>query len=649
MREPIGSSAVEGASSLNETRSDESQGRYTPLQIAAWIARALVGLWAVALCWEGVSWAFRSWPMLSQDELTNLGWTSLIPYGRLLHLIPDALYNDRPTGFALERFLFERFGFNYTPQLVCFLAFHFANCGMALVLFRRLGLRIPMAIAALGVLGALNTTAQTATYLGASFDVLCTFFLLGSTLAILPERKSSWYLSALLYLLALRSKEFGIVIPVFLTALVAIRTAEGLTPRRLILETARRLWLHYAILLAFGARYLWLARDIHTKLPAGTTYYMDFSPAALLQSLAYYAALVFGAEDYYIGFVTASMLVILAYAVVRRRFMILFGLGAFLLALLPVSLLPNIRAPFYVYGPQVFLLFAVALFLQDILDLAFSGGPIRWWAGMCVALIVLAGASGFRTSGYFRDRIYFSWMVRGATGTSAASVRKELAGIGPSAHIYVNSGQETPWLFAYGNCDYLRLWRRSGSIQCVIRKPEPELLALYERDSSEKYFVDYAPDGRLSVRLRALTPGVPERALKPCDAGLIDDQSSRLKYRGHWRTLQRFGLACGGTLSYTSEPGAEVSLIFNGTSVTYVFTRAYTRGRVEVLIDGGRREVIDQFSAGIEWRSEAAYDGLAAGRHTIAIRALHSKAAASTAYDIDVDGFVVRDPRSALR
>jgi hypothetical protein len=257
MREPIGSSAVEGDSSLNETRGGESRSRLTPLQIAAWIARALIGLWAVLLCWEGVSWAFRSCPMLSQDELNNLGWTSLVPYSQILRLIPDAIYNDRPTGFALERFLFNRFGFNYTPQLVCFLAFHFANCGMALVLFRRLGLRSTIAMAALGVFGALSTTAQTATYLGASFDVLCTFFLLGSTLAILSERKSFWYLSALLYLLALRSKEFGIVIPVFLTALVAIRPAEGLAPRRALLETARRLWLHYVILLAFGARYLW--------------------------------------------------------------------------------------------------------------------------------------------------------------------------------------------------------------------------------------------------------------------------------------------------------------------------------------------------------------------------------------------------------
>jgi len=153
-----------------------------------------------------------------------------------------------------------------------------------------------------------------------------------------------------------------------------------------------------------------------------------------------------------------------------------------------------------------------------------------------------------------------------------------------------------------------------------------------------------------TLELRGWKPGAAdelahaeaEHPLKPCDAALIDDQSSQPKYRGRWRTLRQFGLACGGTLSYTDEPGAEVSLTFNGTSVTYVFTRAYTRGQVEVLIDGGHRDVIDQFSSGIEWRSEATYGGLAPGQHTITIRSLHSKAAASTDYDVDVDGFVVR-------
>ena len=514
MKEPGARTVVERDSPIDKALLDKLRCPPRQSQIAVWIAGWFLGLWALALCWTGVGWAFHAWPMLAQDEISNLGWPLQMSYGQILHLFPDFIYNDRPLGFALERFLFERFGFNYFPQLICFLAIHFANCAMAFLLFRRLGLRIPIAIAALGVLGALSTTAQTATYLAASFDVLCTFFLLGSTLAILSERRWCWILSAFLYLLALRSKEFGIVIPVLLTVLLAIGAAKDLPLRRMAIEIGKRLWLHYAILLVFGVRYLWLAKDMRATLPAGTPYYMDFSLVTALKSLAYYAALIFGAEDHFRGVVCVLMLVILAYAVVRRSAVILAGFGAYGLMLLPVSFLPNIRAPFYAYGPQIFLLFAVAFFLQDLLDFAIRKDSVRWRASVCVALAALTAVSVVRESQYYRDRVHFSWMVRSVCGRSAASIQKQLAHIGPSAHVYVNSGTETPWLFEYGDCVYLRTLLHSQSVQCIIRQPEPELRTLYNLDANEKYFADYAPDGTLTVRLPALADALAERSVQ---------------------------------------------------------------------------------------------------------------------------------------
>lgn len=641
MTEPVEGDAAESDSTVHPALPHESLRPFR-LPIASKVAIALLGLWALVLCWTGVSWAFHAWPMLSQDEVCNLGWPLQVSYRQILHLLPVGIYNDRPLGFALERFLFERFGFNYFPQLVCFLVFHFSNCAMAFLLFRRLGLRIPIAIAALGVFGALSTTAQTATYLGASFDVLCTFFLLASTLTILSERKSFWILSAGLYLLALRSKEFGIVIPVFLTILLIVRAAKDLPLRRKALDAGRRLWLHYAILAVFAARYLWLARDMRATFPAGTPYYLDFSPITALKSLAYYAALIFGAEDHFSAVVSGVLLIILAYAVVRRRAMILAGFGIYALALLPVSFLANIRAPFYAYGPQIFLLLAIALFLQDLVDLAARTDSIRWWAGLCIALAALTAVSAFRESQYYRDRVHWSWMVRGVCGRSAASIQKQLAKIGPNAHLYVSSGPETPWLFEYGDCIYLRTLHRSQFIQCIIKKPATELRSLYNLDSSEKYFAEYAPDGTLTVETPVAPRPALESTLNPCRQDLIDDQSQRPRYTGRWLRLRGFGRSCGGTLSYTDAPGAEVTLPFDGTSVTYVFTRAYTRGLAEVLIDGQRREIIDEYAPGLEWHSQATYSGLAAGSHTITIRVLHSKAAFSGSYDVDVDGFVVR-------
>ena len=266
-----------------------------------------------------------------------------------------------------------------------------------------------------------------------------------------------------------------------------------------------------------------------------------------------------------------------------------------------------------------------------------------------VALLMLTAASVLRTSAYYRARVHWSWMVRDVAGKSAASLQKQLAGLGPAAHIYVNSGREEPWLFTYGDCVYPRLMWRSQSIECTIQKPEAELLALYDRDSSEKYFLDYAQDGRLKVRYRSPAFAVPKDPPPPCAAGLIDDQGAQPHFRGPWRTVQHFGLSCGGTLTYTTESGAEVSLAFSGTSVKYLFTRAHTRGIAEVSIDGVPHGTVDQYAPGIEWRSEVTYGGLRPGTHTITIRSLHSKAAASVAYDVDVDGFVTSDGRAPSR
>jgi hypothetical protein len=163
------------------------------------------------------------------------------------------------------------------------------------------------------------------------------------------------------------------------------------------------------------------------------------------------------------------------------------------------------------------------------------------------------------------------------------------------------------------------------------------------------YLADYTePEFRVGAfELRKLKPQAAaslereERAMPGCGAGMIDDRSPQVRYSGRWRTVAQFGEACGGTLTYAEAPDAQATLMFSGTSVTYVFTKAYARGVAEVSVDGVKRDVIDQFSRGIEWRSHVTYSGLAAGPHSITIRPLHQKAADSRAFDIDIDGFVV--------
>jgi hypothetical protein len=467
---------------------------------------ALVALWALILCWKGVGWAFHPRTFLILDEVGDLTWPLRVSYGSILHLFPQSILFDRPLGFAFLRFLFGQFGFNYTPQLVCLLAIHFFNCILVFALLRRLGARLLLALAGLAAFGCLPCTAYAATYLGGGGpDVLCTLFLLGSTLALLSERPWYWVLSAMLYLLALRSKEWGIVIPVFLTVLVIVRAAPGSNPRRLLIEVGKRLWIHYLILLVFGACYLRLATQIQTTLPAGTPYHLQPRLGIVYESLVYYTSLITVGwnEEPWRWVIFAALVLICIYALARRRGLILFGAFAYALTLLPVSIIPNQRIPYYAYGPQIFLILTVCLFLEDILDLLWKRPAPRWLAGACAAMLVLTAVSSVRASPSYINGIRWTWMVRETSWRTARDARAQLSTIGPGSHVYVESGEAVPWLFAFEKGAFLRVWRNDYSIDTTIEKPESEMRALYDRDNAEKYLLDYAPDGSFTTRLKA--------------------------------------------------------------------------------------------------------------------------------------------------
>jgi len=472
------------------------------LERAGFAAGLLFVLAAAVLCWKGVGWAFHQPTFLFADEIGNLPWSASWSYSGLFHFFPDQVYNDRPLGSALELFLYQLFAFDYTRQLSCFLLIHFSNCLLIYAILRRLDVSLPLSAACVGLFGALSTTAQTATYIGASFDVLCTFFLLASIFTILGEKRWCHYLSAVLFLLALRSKEFAIVTPVILTMLVAWRAAGGRSARQTLRTVLARLWLHYLVLIAFGARYLYFMLHMRDSIPASDPYYMDFRLATVVHSVLYYVALAFGREDFSLNWLPPGILLTLAvYGLVRRRIGVWIALAAFLLTILPVATLPRLRTPFYVYGPQVFLLLAICLLLEDVAGLVSKRSTVRWAATACAAAGLLCYGAALRRTVYYRSRIGFTQTVRSACALSAADARAKLGAIGPGSHIYLNHGNQTPYLMTAGPCRFLRILRHDDSISCVIGKPYEELRKLYDLDASEKYFVDYQPGGSLAVRL----------------------------------------------------------------------------------------------------------------------------------------------------
>ena len=431
------------------------QTRRTVFSVVQLLAGAAVAVWALVLCWKGVSWAFhpKMFPIL--DEVGDFDWILRVTYRQLLRLFPIVIYCDRPIGFAYLRLLYEQFGFNYRVWLVSLLCIHFGNCILFFALLRRLGTRLPLAFAGLAAFGCLWPTAMSATYFGGgSPDTICTLFLLGSTHFLLSERRWHWLLSATLYLLALRTKEWGIVAPVFLTMLVAVRlfrSGETRNPRRLLTELFKRLWPHYLILLIFGGIYLSLAQQLRSGFGEGTPYHIDLRPISIFRSYVYYTSMIAGTDETARRWIAFALFVaICIYALVRRRGMIVFGALAYVATLFPMSLIPNQRIPYYAYGPQVFLILVFCLFAQDVVDELRSRPRLRLVAALCLAVLILGHVTHFRKSGIFRNRINWLYIVRGECWQSAHDADAQLAHVGRGASVYVESGDATPWLFVPG-------------------------------------------------------------------------------------------------------------------------------------------------------------------------------------------------------
>jgi hypothetical protein len=462
----------------------------------------ILAIFAAALCWADVCWALRPGLFPILDELSNPALLLCGAYHEYVHFFPVEFFGDRPLGWAFVKLLADLFGFDYTKQVACLLAIHFANCGMACLLFRRLGASVPIAIAGLGVFGSLWTTAQSATYPGEADDVICLFFLLASVLALLQDRRGAAILSAVFFLAALRSKEFAIVTPLPLTVLVAMRLPR-MSFRNILVSTARRLWMHYVILLVFGLWYVWLF--LHYRAP-GSAYVMDPRVTTVLKSLAWYTALVFGADNSSWLFPPLLLAVglgaVLGWAIFRRRAGIAFGICAYVLTLLPVCLITN-RAPFYVYAPQVFLILVLCLLAEEALALPGSRERQRWVAALCVALACFSWCVWFRRSPYFRTRMDWNLMVRRTSWRTAQDVNAQFPPLGPGTHVYVNHGRDTvPWLFT-APCPYLMLLNRQRGIYCVADQPTDQLRASYAADRGPKYLVDYRDDGSITLTDRA--------------------------------------------------------------------------------------------------------------------------------------------------
>lgn len=429
----------------------------------------LLGVATAIICWDAVGWAFSPGVFLYMDEIGNLTrYLNGVQWGST-SLLPTAAYNDRPVGFILARVLFDAFKFDYYRQIRWFIVIHFANLILGFLLFKRLRMDTALALGAIACFGALSTTAQTATYIGAVFDVLGLFFILASILCFLSSFRGHTLLSTLLYVLAIRTKEFAIVVPALLFILALQNWPESAAQIR---KALARVWPHLAAGAIFALRYASLLPGMMAAAGPGHPYHIDPRPFVVLQSFSYYTKLIFCVEGHSsMGWpvLLGALFLALMFSAVRfRSIPIAFALCGYVLTLLPVAILPGIRAPFYVYAPQMFLLLAVALALGCVVHRYLA----NYHGVTVVGIVILTFVStmSLRRSAYFNDRVAFMRSVRSISARTANSVAPLIPVIRSRSrsHIAIYTNGEMPWLFVAGPCDYFRVLAPADDVQCQI-------------------------------------------------------------------------------------------------------------------------------------------------------------------------------------
>ena len=128
-----------------------------------------------------------------------------------------------------------------------------------------------------------------------------------------------------------------------------------------------------------------------------------------------------------------------------------------------------------------------------------------------------------------------------------------------------------------------------------------------------------------------------------------DERSAQVGRSSGWM-LASSAAMLDGTYAYSRTAGATMTLTAIGSSVALIASTGPSYGKVQVYIDGTSYGVIDLYSAGYAHQATVfERAGLTDGRHTVVVKVLGTRNAASSASTVVLDGFAVTGERVTVR
>jgi len=289
----------------------------------------------------------------------------------------------------------------------------------------------------------------------------------------------------------------------------------------------------------------------------------------------------------------------------------------------------------------------------------------RWLAGAAVILfagnIYFLGGSGFQhrdlflnwfdpverehfTEFYTPQRRLIAELNRIAPGQPVAFLAgNQIAGV--QAPVYTASWHSWKFEKALQNAaapeDVLKLIERFG-IRYVIAPAESsavQMASVQARNMLQmcsKPVMDYG-----GFRLAKVSESCGEHSRPAAPPGTYDDKDIRILYRGAWSRDSQFPETFNHTVTYSAVADESFKMAFEGSKITWVFTRAPNRGIAQVSIDGVNRGVIDLYAANPEWQAQQTFDLGVPGSHVFEVRVTGLSNRAAVGFYVDVDALIV--------
>ena len=439
---------------------------------------------AIVLLVAGVNYGFAfHYPFFVADDWDWLYSAQFSSYRDLAVLWPRAVYNDRPVGALVIKFIYQLFGLRSEAFYLFQLGIHVFNCLLLFWIAKRY----------ISVGGAFLAAVLAGTWVIANDAVIWTaaiFDLFGATLCLFSiylwqigkRNQNTWFviLGAIVYFLAIRTKEFAITLPLLIFAMAILLEGESWK------SALKRLWPYWLVMGILGVWYLHLlikspyigGNDAYSLHIAGVwsnlIYYFD---ALFYENLWDPRRSVWHKVHQALYVISIACLAYAIWVSNNYRKVLIVSIWGFLLLLGPTLLLKNHLGELYLYAPHFFLAFGIGgLFSTNRL--------LRW------PVILLAGLLVFwpLSTQWYGDKANFYISHIQDTLDQHRSFQKHLLNILPGTHIYIaNIGEWNSFDVQEGKP--LKVMKQDSTLKLLAHMPDQQLSTLFCQDSDSKIYI----------------------------------------------------------------------------------------------------------------------------------------------------------------